>query len=73
MSRKLDIHILYSTEWSVLALECVQEHRNLSVLSAPVGLHVVQFYLRHPGNRIRTITTSERNRHAIRSREGPAG
>lgn len=64
---------MYSTERSVYALECVQEHRNLSALSSSVGPHVVQFYLRHPGNRIRTITTSERNRHAIRSREGPAG
>lgn len=33
MSRKLDIHIMYSTEWLVLALECVQEHRNLLALS----------------------------------------
>lgn len=57
MSRKLDINIMYSTEWSVLALECAQEHRNLSALSSYVGPHVVQFYLRHPGNRTRTNTT----------------
>lgn len=54
MSRKLNIDILYSTEWSVKAIECVQEHRNLSALSASVGPHVVQFYLRHPGNQTRT-------------------
>lgn len=61
MSRKLDIHIMYSTERSVYGVECVQEHRNLSALPAPVAPYVVQFYLRHPGNRIRTITTPERN------------
>lgn len=33
MSRKLDIDIMYSTERSVYALRCVQEHRNLSALS----------------------------------------
>lgn len=55
MSRKLDINIMYSTEWSVYALECAQEHRNLSALSSSVGPHVVQFYVRHPGNQIRTI------------------
>lgn len=59
MSRKLDIRIMYSTERSVLAAECVQEHRNLSTLSAPVAPYVVQFYLRHPGNRIRTINLGE--------------
>lgn len=55
MSSFLDIHIMYSTEWSVYGVECVQEHRNLSALSSSVEPYVVQFYLRHPGNRIRTI------------------
>lgn len=59
MSRKLDIRILYSTVRSVWALECVQEHRNLSALSSSVGPYVVQFYLRHPGNWIRTINLRE--------------
>lgn len=59
MSRKLDILIQYSTEWSIAAVECVQEHRNLSALSAPVAPYVVQFYLRHLGNRIRTINLRE--------------
>ena len=59
MARKLDIHIMYSTERSVYALECAQEHRNLSALSSSVGLYVVQFYLRHLGNRIRTINLGE--------------
>ena len=59
MSRKLDIHIMYSTERSVYALECVQEHRNLSALSVSVEPYVVQFYLQHPGNRIRTINFRE--------------
>lgn len=54
MSRKLDFNIMYSTERSVYALECVQKHRNLSALSSSVEPHVVQFYLRHPGNRTRT-------------------
>lgn len=59
MSRKLDIHIMHSTERSVLALECVQEHRNLLALPPPVAPYVVQFYLRHPDNRIRTINLGE--------------
>lgn len=59
MSRKLDIHIKYSTERSIVAIECAQKHRNLSALSAPVAPYVVQFYLRHPGNRIRTINLGE--------------
>lgn len=59
MSRKLDFYIMYSTEWSVPTKKCAQEHRNLSALSAPVEPYVVQFYLRHPGNRIRTINLGE--------------
>lgn len=50
---------MYSAKRSVLAIECVQEHRNLSALSAPVEPYVVQFYLRHPGNRIRTTNFGE--------------
>lgn len=59
MSRKLDIHIMYSTEQSVCGMECVQEHRNLSALSPSVALYVVQFYLRHQGNQNRTINLGE--------------
>lgn len=59
MSRKLDIYIMYSTEWSVLTKKCAQEHRNLSAMSAPVEPYVVQFYLRHPDNRIRTTNLRE--------------
>lgn len=51
----------------------MQEHRNLLVLSPSVAPYVVQFYLRHPDDRTRTTTTLERNRHAVCSREGPAG
>ena len=59
MSRKLDIHIMYSTEWSIEALECAQEHRKSLALSRSVEPYVVQFYLRHSGNRIRTNTSSD--------------
>lgn len=59
MSRKLDIHIMYSTERSVSVKKCVQEHRNLLALPPSVEPYVVQFYLRRLDDQTRTINLGE--------------